>query len=44
MSYNLDLKKGKKIDIELSKNDRQSRPLESFIENGIKDKKRSNQY
>ena len=44
MSYNFDLKKDKKIDIQLHKNDRASRPLESFIENSIKDKKKSNQY
>ena len=44
MSYNFDLKKDKKIDIKLYKNDRASRPLESFIENIIKDKKKSNQY
>lgn len=44
MSYNFDLKKDKKIDIQLYKNDRASRPLESFIENSIKDKKKSNQY
>jgi len=44
MSYNLDSKKDRKIDIQLTKNDRGYRPLESFFENNIKEKKKSGNY